>query len=147
MLHSLVADRAGSMAVETAIIAPVLALMSLGTFQVSALVARQQELQLAAAQAAGIAMASAPDSDTKRATVKNILKTQLGLSDSQVQVVPQFRCDQDPDYVDAFADCSAGSIVASYLKISINDTYTPGWVSFGIGAPVNLTVVRTVQFS
>ena len=40
-LRRLAADQRGSMVVETAIITPVLVLMSLGTFQVSKLVARQ----------------------------------------------------------------------------------------------------------
>ena len=45
-------DATGAMAIETAIVAPVLVLMAFGSFQVSSMVARQTELQSAAAEAA-----------------------------------------------------------------------------------------------
>jgi len=50
LLARLARDERGAMLIETAFIAPVLILMSLGAFQVSQVVARQTELQEAAAQ-------------------------------------------------------------------------------------------------
>ncbi|NCU11657.1 MAG: pilus assembly protein, partial [Sphingomonadaceae bacterium] len=57
----------GAMVIETALVAPVLVLLSLGAFQISGVIARQTELQSAASEAAAIALASPPDSATKRA--------------------------------------------------------------------------------
>lgn len=147
LLSLLRADTAGSMAIETAIVAPVLALMSIGAFQVSALVARQQEIQSGAAQAASIAMAATPDDQAKIDTIKGILESQLGVTADQITITKVYRCNSDDDYVDAFTDCASGDIVASYLRITVDDTYQPGWVDFGIGAPIQLHVVRTVQYS
>ena len=50
-LATLLRDTRGAMLIETAIVAPVLVLMSLGAFQVSTMVARQSELQSAVAEA------------------------------------------------------------------------------------------------
>lgn len=147
LFTSILRDTAGTMAIETAIVAPVLAIMSIGAFQVSALVARQQELQSGAAQAASIAMSATPDDQAKIDTITGILKSQLGLSDDQIAISKVYRCNSDTAYVDAFADCASGDVVASYLKITVDDTYTPGWVDFGIGHPIQLHVVRTVQYS
>ena len=41
-------DERGTMAIETALITPLLALMALGTFEVSNIVSREQQLQSAA---------------------------------------------------------------------------------------------------
>ena len=54
---SFLRDNRGSVVVETALIAPVLALMSVGAFQVSQAVARQHELQTGADDAASLALA------------------------------------------------------------------------------------------
>ena len=48
-LHRLARDERGAMLIETAIVAPTLVLMSLGAYQISGVVARQSELQSAAA--------------------------------------------------------------------------------------------------
>ena len=53
-LPKLKRDERGAMMIETAIVAPVLILMSMGAFQVSQVVARQTELQNAAAEASAI---------------------------------------------------------------------------------------------
>ena len=67
--RTLLRDARGSMAIETAIVAPVLAMLSVGGFEVSAMVARQTELQSAASEAEGIALAASPDDAGKLATL------------------------------------------------------------------------------
>ena len=56
VLQRLLADKRGTMVVETALVAPVLILLAIGGFQLSDLVARQHNLELAAAMAEQIAL-------------------------------------------------------------------------------------------
>ena len=56
--RSLVRDGRGSMAIETALIAPALAALALGAFDASMLVAREQHLQSAANEASEIVLAA-----------------------------------------------------------------------------------------
>jgi len=44
-------------------------------------------------------------------------------------------------------DCTDAAQVSTYIKITLTDTYTPQWTSFGVGGPVNYSVVRMVQIS
>lgn len=140
-------DRSGTIAIETAFVAPVLALLSIGAFQVSALVARQQELQSGAAEAATIALARTPTSETSRNTLRDIVRTSLGLAEGQVIVTNLFRCGTRETYALLISDCDSADIVATYLRIEIKDTFVPDWTQLGIGSPVELNVVRTVQIS
>ena len=72
-LALLVRDDRGSMAIETAFVAPVLLLLSLGGFEVSQMVAGQTELQSAAAEAAAVVRAVAPETTGERNTVRSII--------------------------------------------------------------------------
>ena len=54
----------GAFAIETALVAPLLALMSIGTFEVGTMVSRQQELQSAASEAESIILAAAGGTGT-----------------------------------------------------------------------------------
>ena len=140
-------DERGAVIIETAIVAPVLALLGLGAFQVSQVVARQHELQTGADDAASMALAGW-DSDTGDTNViKEVLKRTLSLSDSEVTITPKFRCNSDTVYVNARADCASDAIVTTYLRIELTDTYTPMWADFGVGEPVVYDVERTVLVS
>lgn len=139
-------DMAGAMAVETAVVAPVLILMSLGAFQVSELVARQNELQSAMSVAQSVALSSDPDDGTKRETLQNIVATTTGLDPEQVTVEEAYRCNAGTDYVASESNCSLGNNVSSYVKVTISDTYTPVWVEYGVGQPIELDVVRYIIF-
>ena len=108
-LRRLTADQRGSMVVETAIIAPVLVLMSLGTFQVSKLVARQAELDGAAAEGAAIAIASAPDTANKRTTLQQVIMSSTGLASDKVTVSAAYRCNSSAAYVVDPTSCSTGA--------------------------------------
>ena len=146
-IRELVCDQQGSVAIETAIVTPVLILMSLGAFQASAVVARQQELQSGAAEAAEIALAKTPTTEQARTTLREIVRTSLGLADGQVSVTNLFRCGIDDAHVELQSDCVSGDPVATYIRIDVSDTYVPEWTHLGIGGPVKLNVIRTVQIS
>ena len=146
-LLSCLRDDSGAVIVETAIVAPVLALMGLGAFQVSQAFARQHELQTGADEAAAMALAGWSTSTGDTVALKGVLKRNLGLTDAQVTITPKYRCGAATTYVDAKASCAATDIVTTYLRIVLNDTYTPQWTSFGIGQPINYYVERTVLVS
>lgn len=139
-------DREGAMVIETAIVAPLLVLMSLGAFQISAIIARQSELQSAAAEGAAIALASAPDTIAKRVTLKNVLVASTGLAADKVTVTQVFRCGNTTTYSTNGTNCGSGEVISSYVRIQLTDTYTPAWTEFGVGSPLNFNVVRYVQY-
>ncbi len=135
------------MAIETAIVAPVLILMSLGTFEVSKVVARQNELQSAASEGEIIAMAAAQGATTNTATIQSILETSLNLNGNQVAVLRYYRCNANTSLVTSASNCNTSDIVSSYVKLELTDTYTPIWTNFGVGGPISLNVDRMVQLS
>ena len=146
-LLSFLRDNRGSVVVETALVAPVLALMSVGAFQVSQAVARQHELQTGANEAASLALAGWKHDTGDIVAVKTVIKRTLSLSDSQVTLARKFRCGSDTALVDDRATCTPGTIVTSYLQIRLTDTYRPMWSDFGVGSDIAYDVRRLVVVS
>jgi Flp pilus assembly protein TadG len=145
-LKQLRSEQDGTMLVETALVAPMLVLLCLGSFQVSSIIARQTELESAAAEAAAIALSAAPDTDQERATVKSVIAASTGLDSTRVSVTAAYRCNSETAYVTDKSDCSAGQ-VTNYARISLSDTYEPAWTRFGVGSPITYQVNRYVLFS
>ena len=145
ILARLAGDSAGAMVIETAIVAPVLVLMSLGSYQVSGIVARQTELESAAAEGSAIALASAPNTPAKRTTLQHVMMASTELSASKVTVTEVYRCNSALTYVTNSATCTTG-VFSRYVKIYITDTYTPAWTSFGVGSPITYRVTRYVMY-
>lgn len=150
-------DDAGSMAIETAIVAPVLLIMALGGFEVSTMVARQTELQSAAAEAAAVVRAVSPDTASERNTVRDIVATSLcGGTDPTVTegtatcgsvtvaVEPRYRCGTATAYVTT-ADSCGSAMEYKFIRVALADTYTPTWTEWGVGSALTYTVNRTVQ--
>jgi len=138
-------DRRGSMVIETAIVTPVLVLLSLGSYQVSMMVSKQSELDSAAAEGAAIALATPPDTTAKRTALHDILVTSTGLPSGNVTVTAAYRCNAAAAYVTAA--CSSGQVSANYVKIYLTTSYTPTWTEYGIGSPITYRVTRYVQYS
>ena len=138
-------DQRGTMVIETAIVAPVLVLMSLGAYQVSALVARQSELDGAAAEGAAIAIASPPNTDAKRTTLQQVVTASAG-GTAAVTVSAAYRCNSSAAYVTASSSCTSG-VISNFVKIYITDTYTPTWVQYGIGSNITYRTTRYVEYS
>lgn len=136
----------GTMMIETALVAPMLVLMSIGSFEASQMFARESELQTAASEASSIALASKPDTQAKRNTLRDIIKTSTGLSNSGVTVTDMYRCGTDTAYVASTSTCGTQK-VSNFVKIYITDTYTPGWTQVGIGGPVTYRVTRYVMLN
>lgn len=149
-ISTLLSDRQGSMAVETAIVAPVLATLSLGAFDTSRILIRQQQLQSAANEASEVVLAAAAGSGVSSAALEAIIESSLSLEPDQLTIVPRFRCDDSPTLVNtrpAPPSCAASKPIASYIQLTLTETYTPIWTQFGIGQPVDYNIVRTVQVS
>jgi Flp pilus assembly protein TadG len=145
-LHRLARQSRGTMAIETAIVAPVLIVMSVGGFEVSSMVARQSELQSAAAEAAAIVRAVPPEDSGQRTTIRDVLKVSTGLDNQHVTVTEIYRCGTATAYVTT-DNCTSGQAKSTYIRVILQDTYTPSWTQFGVGGPISYNVERTVQIS
>ena len=149
MLKQLCRDQRGTMVIETAIVAPVLVLMSLGAFQVSSLVARQSELDSAAAEGAAIAIASPPNTDAKRTTLQQVVTASTNgrpTDTAAVTVTAAYRCNSSTAYVTDPTTCTSG-VISNFVKIYITETYTPTWVRYGIASAITFRTTRYVEFS
>jgi len=143
-LRLFLADSRASVLIETALIAPIMLIMSLGAFDLSRLVARQTELQEVAAEVSAIAMASTPDGESL-AALKTIAVTSANVTSQNVTLAQYYRCDSDTTLQTSSSACGEEDEVSSLIQLRIQSTYTPIWVSFGVGGPVNLDVSRMVQ--
>ena len=146
-LRSALLDDTATMAIETAIVAPVLALMALGGFEASALVARKSELESAAAEAAAIVSAAPPADATERAIIKTVVQTSIDPNDLDpydvVTVTEIYRCGTSA-YVTVKPTCATSAELSTYVELKITDRYVPKWTGFGIGSPVDYLVLRRV---
>lgn len=140
-------DLGGSMTIETAIVAPVLIMMSLGIFEVGTIIARQHELQSAANESEIIALATNRGAQANIDQVKAILRTSLGLAEDDVTLSRSFRCGAEEELVSTIDACREDEVVSTYLIIEIEESYTPTWTAFGIGKSIELSVKRRVQTS
>lgn len=134
----------GVAVIETALIAPVMVVLALGSFEISNVIARRSELQGAMAEASGIALASEPTSSSRRETLKSIILESNDLAAENVAVDAAYRCGAAEDYVQTVTSC--GSVkVSSYVRIQLTDSYSPVWTEFGIGGPLEQRLTRYVM--
>lgn len=134
----------GAVVIETAIVVPVLLLMSLGAIDYGSMLARQIELQNAMAEASQIALAAAPTDAAARQAVKEVLQTSTGLGTDNVSIVETYRCGTNTDYV-ADSDLCGTTPYARFIRIEILEDYTPVWSQITDSDPVEFNFVRMVQ--
>ncbi|QZH74707.1 MAG: pilus assembly protein [Erythrobacter sp.] len=134
----------GSMAIETAFVAPILLVLALGGFEVSSMVARQTELQSAAAEAASVVRAVAPETPEEMTTVRDIVVASTGLTNDHVTITPIFRCGVTSTYVTT-ADSCGSDVEYKFIQVDITDTYEPVWTKFGVTTGFDYNISRTVQ--
>jgi hypothetical protein len=146
-LGALIHDERGSMAIETALVAPLLLTLSLGAFEVCMLVALEQQLQSVANEASEIVLAAAGGSGISSTDLEDILESSLDLEDSQLTLDAEYRCGTSTTLESTKPTCGSGEQMYSYVKLTVTDTYTPAWTSFGVGGNVNFNVVRWAQVS
>jgi len=150
LLSLLQARTDGSVVIETAIVAPVLIMLAFGGYDASGLVARQSALQGAAAQAEAIVQAAVPTDSTARDKIRDVLKAAVDPNNKDANdtesVTEIYRCGTAANFVTTNT-CAANVETSTFIKITLTDTYTPMWTSFGVGSPVHFNVVRMVQTS
>jgi Flp pilus assembly protein TadG len=145
LLQRLLTDARGTMAVETALVAPVLIVLGIGGFQVSDMVAHQHNLESAAALGEQIALASKPDSQAKLDTMKAVIHASTGVPLADITTVFKYRCGTTTTLQDTN---SCGSDPPwTFVSIVITETYSPMWSQVGIGSSMDLEVDRTVQIA
>lgn len=146
-IQSILADIRGSMAIETAFVAPMLIIMTLGTFEVGTIVARQHELQSAANEAEIIIMATNVGATVEVTEVENIIRESVDLPADKITVEREYRCNISNGKTKDKGNCPPGSTISEYITLSMNDAYTPTWTAFGIGKAITFSVDRSVQIS
>ena len=135
----------GAVVIETAIVVPILAIFAFGSFDASMMVARSSELQGAAAEAAAVVLAHRPRTDEERATIEDVVEASTGLSDSNVKLTVQYRCQTQPTLHSDKTPCNLDKLISEFITIEVSDTYVPKWTAFGIGKPVEYKYARRVQ--
>lgn len=140
-------DTHGSMAIETAVIAPMLVLLSVGGFEASTMVARQSELQSAAAEATSIVLATTPESQEEINAIADVIETSSGLDEESVTLSLVYRCGTASTMTSNTDSCANAELLSTYIRIQMTDSYTPQWTHFGFGHALDYSVDRTVQIS
>ena len=137
----------GTFVIETAIVLPVLIMLCLGGFEISRLVSRNNELQIAIAEAGAIALASLPENQADINRIEAILETSTGLDATNVVIVKKYRCNSDSSLVTDLTSCATGAVISEFLEITISDWYTPIWTEYGISGQMDYDLTRRVQIS
>lgn len=141
-------DSTGSTVIETAILLPPLLMLSIGSFDISRMLARQSELQKAANEASDIVRATVPDTDQKKATVKSVIMDSSGLATDKITLTTVYRCGTDNAFTTTSTNCNTNANkLSTYIKLIITDTYTPFWTKFGVSSGFTYSVTRQVQLS
>ncbi|WP_095013140.1 TadE/TadG family type IV pilus assembly protein [Tsuneonella mangrovi] len=145
LVRHLKRSRTGTMAVETALVAPILAMMAIGIFEVGTLVSRQQELQSAANEAESIIMAASAGSGVSSTKLKDMLAASTQIPASDITLAGKYRCGNSSQLYDSASSCSTGQQVYQFVQATFTGTYTPTWANYGISKPINYSVTRLVQ--
>jgi Flp pilus assembly protein TadG len=143
--RALAARTDGTALIETAIIAPVLIMMSIGVFETSRMVARQSELQSTAEQATEIALATLPNTQSELDKVKTKMMASSGLGAARITLQFKYRCGSGTISVTKPA-CSDDSL-NTYISMALSDEYQPIWTQWGFAKSFEYHVNRTVQIS
>ncbi len=146
LLAQIVADQRGSTLIETALVAPALLVMALGTYDAGQMIAQQHRLQSGAADVESIVLAVANGTATDVSAIRTALVNSLELNASKITVERVYRCNAQ-DSLSSQASCGNGQRMSTYVRVTFVDTYTPTWNDFGIGGPVNYRVQRLVLVS
>ena len=140
-------DEEGSFLVETAIVLPVLVMMALGGFEASQIISRENELQIAVAEAAAVVLASIPEDQEDLDNIEQIIEASTGLPAGKVLLQKKYRCDATATLVDDTSTCGTGAVISEFIQLNVSDNYKPIWTSFGIGGTVVYDIRRRIQIS
>ncbi|WP_158581988.1 TadE/TadG family type IV pilus assembly protein [Sphingomonas edaphi] len=109
--------------IELALLAPMLAVLTIGVVDISNAFGRKLALEQATQRAVEKVMQTTVD-DTVESVIKAEAAAQAGISEDNVTVTYQLECNQvvQSDYE---ASCPSGQKEARYLMVTATDRYTP----------------------
>lgn len=146
-IGALARDSRGTMAIETAIVAPVLVLLALASFETSNIVSRQHELQSGISEAEAIVLAAGVGAATDIDSLKTSLIESLSLGDDEVSVTKLYRCGTTTSLVESQDSCGEDDVISTYVRVRLQDTYHPLSKTFGFKQDFHFNIDRTVQTS
>ena len=123
-LRQLARDNRGAAIIELALLAPVLATLTIGAIDMSNAFGRKLQLEQAA-QRAIEKVANTTGVDTVESTIKQEAVAQAkNITTDQVAVTFRLECNfvvqADPN-----GDCAPGQTTNRYILVAVSDTYTP----------------------
>ena len=123
LLSRLKRNQRGAVTVELALVAPMLALMTIGIVDLSNAFGRKLALEQAAQRSIEKVMQTST-TDTVEATIKAEAAAQAGVPVANVTVTYRLECDgvYNADYT---AKCTSTQKEARYLLVAVTDNYTP----------------------
>ena len=124
LLNKLRRDRRGIATIELALIAPILATLTIGVVDMSNAFGRKLALEQAAQRAIERVMQTTADT-TVEETIKSEAAEQANVPEEQVTVTYQMECNQVLQ--DDFDNdtCATGEDEARYLMVTVTDVYQP----------------------
>lgn len=111
----------GAAIIELALVAPILATMTIGVIDLSNAFGRKLALEQAAHRAIEKIM-NTTASDTVEATLQNEAAKQANVSASNVEVTFRIECNGSETQAD---DCAEGETMSQWINVEVTDTYTP----------------------
>lgn len=143
--NRLLRDSRGTVIIETAIVAPVLALLALGAFEIGSIASRYQVLESAAAESEMIMLTFADGGVKDITKMEQVIAASLNIAADKVQIESRFRCNTETVTYASRSSCAKDDLVSEMLILKLRDRYTPAWTSFGVGSPVDFNIERSVQ--
>jgi Flp pilus assembly protein TadG len=121
--RNLASDDRGAAVIELALIAPMLALLTIGIVDVSQAFGRKLALEQAAQRAVEKVMQTTGNT-TPEGTIKAEAATQAGVSQDDVTVTYTLECDGVAE-ADFDTECDPAETSARYLQVTVAGSYTP----------------------
>jgi Flp pilus assembly pilin Flp len=116
-------DDRGAAVIELALLAPILALMTIGIIDVSQAFGRKLALEQAAQRAVEKVMQTTGNT-TPEGTIKAEAASQAGISQDDVSVVYRLECDGAVE-ADFDTECDPAEVESRYLMVTVVGSYTP----------------------
>lgn len=131
LLRTLRRDQDGAAIIELAIVAPVLATLTIGVIDMSNAFSRKLALEQATQRAIEKVMQTTGDV-TVETTISSEAASQANVPEEQVTVTHRMECD-GIEMADYNADeCADGEIEARYIMVTVTDGYDPMFpITFG----------------
>ncbi|NTZ41646.1 pilus assembly protein [Altererythrobacter sp. SALINAS58] len=147
--NRLLRNSSGTVIIETAIVAPVLALLALGAFEIGSIASRYQVLESGAAESEMIMLTFADGGVKDTSKMEQVIAASLNIAGAEaadkVQIETRFRCNTETVTYASRSSCATDDLVSEMLILNLRDRYTPTWTSFGVGSPVDFNIERSVQ--